>query len=370
MLPDVIVIGGGVVGCAAAFFLAERGAQVTLLERDTTGAHASGAAAGMLAPIAESEDEGPFFDLCLRGLEQLAAVVPRLRERTGIDPLYSPCGVLRVALHEEESEALRSRAARLAHHGLRWLNAEEARSLEPGLTPEARGAIHSPREAHVSSPGLVRAYAAAAAAAGARLVEGAEVTGLTRSGGRVTGVRTAAGEMAAGAVVLAAGAWSGPLAREGGLRLPVEPVRGQILALDNLPGGPERIVWGGGAYLVPRRDGSVTVGATVERVGFDARVTAAGAASLLAAAPRLLPLLADATFRRAWAGLRPAAPDRLPVLGPAADVPGLFLATGHFRNGILLSAVTGELLADWILAGRAPWPQNPFAVERFQPPGA
>ena len=179
------------------------------------------------------------------------------------------------------------------------------------------------------------------------------------------GVSTTEGDVQAGEVVLAAGSWATFCAEWAGLRLPVEPVRGQILALQRPPRGLRHIIWNGGAYLVPKSDGTVVVGATEEHAGYDRRVTAEGVARLLSAAVDLYPPLADATFHHAWSGLRPCAPDRLPVLGPAPGVPGLTLAAGHFRNGVLLSAITGRGIADWLLRGEFPPLFEPFRPERL-----
>jgi glycine oxidase len=226
--------------------------------------------------------------------------------------------------------------------------------------------VFVPREAHVRSPLLTRALAAAAVAHGARVETGVAVHGLLRDGARVCGVASSTGDVAAGLVVLCPGsfaascaAWLGP-----GAHLPVEPVRGQLVALEPAPASaPRSIVWGPGAYLVPRRDGSLVVGATVERVGFDARPTAGGVAALLAAARALLPALADARFLGAAAGLRPDTPDHLPLVGPWPFASGLVLATGHYRNGVLLAPLTGQWIADGVL-GKG-WAEPAFDPARF-----
>ncbi len=362
---DVVVVGGGVIGCAVAYSLAARGARVTLLERAELAAQASGASAGMLAPLAEADDEGPFFQLGLRALALLDQLCPQLRETTGADPDYVPSGLLRVAVGAAAAGELRARAARLSKYGMEWLPPDRLAAVEPAVRPDARGALLSPREGHVSGGALTSALAAGARLRGATILTGREVTGFLRQGGRVTGARTAERDWHAGAVVLAAGAWTSDVAARVGLELPVMPVRGQILALETPPLLSGRIIWGSEIYLVPRRDGSLFAGATVERVGFDTRVTAGGLRELLGAALRLAPPLAGAGFRRAWAGLRPGSPDSLPILGPVPALPGLYLATGHYRNGVLLSALTGELMADWILEGRAPKEAPLLSVERF-----
>jgi glycine oxidase len=346
----VLIVGGGVVGCASAWFLAREGVSVTLVEREDVAAQASGAAAGMLLPYGEAEREGPFLDWCERSLALFPELCAELRERSGVDPEFEASGALHVAASAGEAARLRARQQRFAGRDLEWLDAEGLRDLDAQLAPALAGGLFSPREAHVRPPLLAQAYAAAALEIGARIERGVSSVGLRRAGGRVTGVDTSAGVREAGTVLLCAGVWT-PAAAP--IALPIEPVRGQILSLDNCQPPLRHIVVGGGTYLVPKRDGRVVVGATEERVGFDRRVTAGGLASLLEAAPRLVPALADCAFRDAWAGLRPCTPDHLPAIGRVPDAPGLMVAAGHHRNGVLLSPVTGRLVADLVL-GKPP----------------
>ncbi len=350
--PDAIVVGGGVIGCAVAFALAREGVAVTLYETGEIAGEASGAAAGMLAPVGEFQAPGPLLRLGLASLARFPALVAELRERTGIDPEHQVSGVLRVAAMLPELE-------------LAWLDAHALRALVPVVAPGLRGALFSPHEAHVRSPLLARAFAAAAERLGARVWTGAPVVGLLRERERVAGVETADGRHAAGSVVLCAGsftracaAWTDPP-----FAAPVVPVRGQIVTLDAPRPPLGRIVWGEDAYLVPKLDGSLVVGATVERVGFDRRVTAEGVRALLAAATVLVPGLAGATFRGAFAGLRPDTPDHLPLIGPVPALPGLVLATGHYRNGVLLAPVSAGLVADGLL-GKG-WPETALLPARF-----
>ncbi len=367
---DVIVVGGGVVGAAVAWFLAREGVAVTLLERGEIAGQASGAAAGMLTPLIEADPEtGPGRALLRWGRHSLAlfpGLVEELRESAGVDPEYRPSGLLRVARDDAEAASLRRRAALLAAAELCWRTAEEARVLEPQLAPDLAGALHSPREGHVRSPLLVRAYAQAAARHGARIETGAPVMRLVRERARVVGVETAEGRLSAGQVVLCAGSWTPGFAAGLGAPLPVAPVRGQIVSLD-APDPPfSHMVWGGSTYLVPKLDGSVAVGATEEHVGFDRRVTAAGVRGLLDDAARLVPALADASFRSAWAGLRPETPDHLPLVGPVPTLDGLLVAAGHFRTGVLLSPATGEIVRDGVL-GKG-WAEPAFLPERWLRP--
>ncbi len=364
---DALVVGGGVVGCAVAWSLAREGLRVALLERDGLAAQASGAAAGMLLPMDAVDPPGPLPDWGLRSLALFPEIAAELREGTGLDPEFEACGAFYVATDEPQVEALRARRGRLPGPPLEWLDPGALRDALPAVTGDARGALWSPGEAHVRSPLLVRALAAAAEQRGAQIVLGAPVTGLLRSGARVVGVRTPSEEWGAEHVVLCTGAWapacSGWLGSD--VALPIEPIRGQIVSLEApRPTLPAMVVHES-AYVVPKRDGSVVVGATQERTGFDCRVTAAGVAGLLAAGSRLLPPLADASFRSAWAGLRPGTPDGLPLIGPLPGVPGLLLAVGHHRNGVLLAPVTGRLIADRVCGKEPPADAAVFRPERF-----
>jgi glycine oxidase len=365
--PSIAIVGGGVIGCAVAFALQRGGASVRVLERDRIGAHASGAAAGMLAPLGESPEQGALAALGARSLALFADEIALLRDESGIDPGFVASGLLRVC-DAAEAEGYRERARALAALGARWLERDELLAREPSLSPELVGALWSPREAHVDSLRLTHAYAVAAERSGARFDVGVEVQGLLRAGERVVGVRTSEGNHSADAVVLCGGAWTRSAEAWLDLALPIEPVKGQMLALEASALKIGALIWGAGAYLVPRANGSVRVGATVERVGFDARPTARGVAELLAGAVRLVPRLAEARFDSTWASLRPVTPDELPLVGPVASAPGLVLAAGHGRNGILLCPLTARLVADGLLRGVRDPDAAALAPERFALP--
>lgn len=363
----VVVIGGGVIGCASAYFLAKAGLAVTLIERDQIGAQASAAAAGMLAPLAESRGPTPFLALALASLRLFETLERELKQETGIDIELSRCGILRVAEDPQEVARLQRFHRWQKEAGLptEWLDAAAARDLEPGLGAAVLGAIYSPTEMHVQSPRLTQALALAAQARGARFCTGTPVTGFRREGNRVCAAQTAAAEIDGATFVLAAGAWGATCTRWLGIELPVFPVRGQILALSQTTPPLKRIVYGGHAYLVPKQDGSLVVGATEEHAGFDARVTAAGLAGLLDRAAALYPPAAEATFLRAWSGLRPGSQDGHPLLGPLPGWTNVLFAGGHFRNGVLLSAVTGQSIAELVTEGRSTVPLERFDPARF-----
>lgn len=371
---DVVVNGGGVIGASVACALARGGASVVLVERDDLGAHASRAAAGMLAPITESFERGPIFTLGLESLALLERELDELRELSGVDPELTRSGILRVA-RETEAAAFRAHADALAEFDCAWIDGAELRKRDARLAPELAGALVSGREGHVDAYLLTRAYAGAAARRGAAILRDTEALGLLRDGERVAGVRASAGEIHAHDVILCTGAWARHASDWLGSAVPVDPVKGQMIALDGPSphGGP--ILWGEGAYIVPRRNGQLRIGATVEHVGFDARPTAAGVAVLLDAAFALAPALRKCAFVETWAGLRPGTRDHLPLVGRVPGLAGAWLAVGHHRNGILLAALTGRALAGEILDG-ARWPgldafdparaslQNPGRAER------
>ena len=361
-ISDVIVVGGGVIGCASAWFLAREGLSVTLLERGQLAERASGANAGMLLPFGETNLGGPFLAWGLRSLALFAELCAELRERSGIDPEFEASGALHVAFDAEAALRLRAKAERFAEHGLRWLDGDDLRSQESSLARELVGGVWSPLEAHVRPPLLTRALAAAAADLGAHIERGVTVTAIRSVGRRVVGVETTDGSFDADHVVASAGAWTPALLSR---PLPIEPLRGQLAILDLDEPMLRTIVVGAPAYLVPKRDGSLVIGATEERVGFDNRVTSEGMRGLLAGAEALAPRLGQAAFRRGWAGLRPATPDGLPLLGPSPDLDGLVIAAGHTRNGVLLGPITGQLVRDLILGKDLSDEARAFSLDRF-----
>ena len=361
----MVVVGGGVIGCALARRLALAGARVTLLERDEPGTHASWAAAGMLSPLAEADEPGPFLDLLRDSRSLYPAFAAALEAESGIGVAYRTEGSLLVALTPEDEGVLeeRWRWQRAAGLPVEPLTAAEALALEPALAPATRAALRFPEDHQVDNRLLARALAAAVKGAGVQIRTGTEVREVTREGERATGVATARGErVGAGAVVVAAGSWAGAI---GGLPrpLPVFPVHGQLLALGAAPPPFRHVVHSPRVYLVPRSE-RVVVGATTERVGFAKAVTAGGMLSLLAPALEALPALRDTPLAETWSGLRPGTPDGLPVLGADPEVAGLFYAAGHYRNGILLTPVTAELVAEAVLGSPSPR-LAPFSIARF-----
>lgn len=362
-----MVVGGGVIGLSIAWRAAREGALVVVLERALVGGQASGAAAGMLAPLAEAKTPGPFVDLGLASLRRYPAFVDALRDEAGLDPELIGPGMLRVAMSEEEEEAIGAALGWQRERGLplERLSGGDARRLEPALSTDIRAAVLSSEERHVEPRRLVRALALAAARRGVRIMEGAPVTNFDTDNERVTTVHTPTQRLSCDAVVLAGGAWNRTIVEQLGVEVPVFPVRGQILALACTPPPVRHTVYAHSGYLVPKADGRVVVGATEDRAGFDARPTARGMGHLLTLAPKLVPALAGAAFDSAWAGLRPASEDGLPILGPLPGWENTYVAAGHFRNGILLTPITAEILTQGLLRGNWTELPTPFRTDRF-----
>ncbi len=367
----MLIVGGGVIGCSIAYHLALGGARAQVLERDYLAAGASGVAAGMLAPQVEAPFDDPFFALTLLGRAEHAPLAAALLDDVGLDVECRTSGILRVAMDEAERVELQRRMRWQTARGLRaeWIEPTELGDREPLLAGVAgrllAGGLWLPDEGHVRSPRLVQGLATASVKRGARIAEGAWATAFELDGDRVVGVRTPTGVMRAGTFVLAAGVWSGDLARSAGLSLPVGPVKGQIVTLRALNRSPRQVIWSGECYLVPKVDGQVILGATEEDGNYDRRPTLAGMGHLAEAALEFLPLAGGFTVEGMWAGLRPAAPDRYPIVGRAPGRDNLILATAHFRNGVLLGPLTGRWIADFIRGGTLASELAPFGPERF-----
>jgi glycine oxidase len=362
----IAVVGGGIIGCATAWELAKAGCAVTLFERGAPGAEASSAAAGILAPLGESTDSA-FARLALASWRLYPTLTDELRELTGIDVEYVTRGTIYPLLSAEDVRRVEARVADRwePEYGIEAWDTVDVRAAEPALSTRVRGAMFVRAEHWVNNQRLVVAYAQAAVAAGVVLRAGAAVTRVAVEMGHARGV-VADGELwEADAVVLSAGAWTGELIASFGARLPVEPKRGQMLALGHVPSVLTHCVHGDDVYLVPRPSGELLVGATVERVGFQRGVTASGIAGLLAAAIELCPALGALSITRTWFGFRPWAPDSLPVLGPWPDVEGLWVATAHYRNGILLAPITARLMTEWLTTGEPGIDVEEFLPARF-----
>ena len=360
--PDVVVVGGGVIGASCAWHLARAGRGVKLVERGEQGGEAWRASAGMLTPQVEVASDDALFELGIAGREFYRETAAQLLESTGVDIGFQETGILEVAVTDGEVELLKGRVAWQRQHGhqCEWLDAAEVRREWTwlGLT---LGGQFAPHDGAVDPVRLVEALRMDAARAGAELVTD-QVNALTRSNGRVTGVQGREWHPA-DHVILAAGAWTGRITN---LPRPisVEPVRGQLMAYRWPKGVSPAIVFGHGGYLLSRGDEAI-VGSTIEHAGFSAEVTETGLAIIRTRAERLMPSLSDQRELRAWAGLRPGTPDGLPIVGREPAVEGLWYATGHGRKGVLLAGVTGRMISD-LLTGETTFEETTaLRPERF-----
>jgi len=369
-ISDVIVVGAGVIGLSVARELLGHGLRVTVLERNRPGRGASWAAAGMLSPLGEALEPGPFLRFALASLAAYPRFTAELEEETGVELELRRCAKLRVALSGPEAERLRRRHlwAEEQGHRTQWLDPGEVRDLEPALA-SSLGALYLEEDLRIDNRRLAEALVEAVRLRGGDLREGVSVAELEIEGGRTQGVRMVDGSVhRAGKVLLAAGAWCG---RVRGLPspLPVRPVRGQMVALRPATLPSARVLESEEGYLVPRDDGRVLVGATEEEEGFDASLTAGGVHRILSAAMRLVPDLGSAALDELWTGFRPGTPDGLPILGAVPGAEGLFVATGHFRNGILLTPATARGVAALMREEGADELPPEFAPDRFEGAG-
>ena len=368
---NVVIVGGGVVGTSIAYFASRADIPCTLLDRGTIGGGASNAASGALSA---SPGSGAYARLSQRSLALFHEHSPLLKDHSGVDIEFAECGELVLALDEGDVIALQGLARQLRELGadVSWVDQAELLQMEPNINPEVVGGLFEPEVCRVNNQRLSAALAASAAKHGADIRQGVEVTGLSFQDDRVTGVDTTDGPIAAGIVVLAAGAWTGHMDRwlygqsspsSAGSPM-VRPVRGVNLNLTPRHGTVSSVIHGSWGILVPRNDGSLVVGATVEEVGFDGRVTAGNVESILNVGSTLMPSLSDADLNWALAGLRPGSGDDVPVIGPLPDHDNVIVASGHFRNGILLCLATGEAVTG-LIQGRPPEHIAAFSPERF-----
>jgi glycine oxidase len=348
----VIVIGAGIVGCAVGYELAARGAGVRLLDMRDVGQGATRASAGVLCPHIEGHDAA-LLQLGTRSLAMYDEFVAHTSHDARRPIEYRRTGTLEVAVSDDEASRLRALASRHVSGGVehQYLDAREALELEPQLSDRIRGALFVPIHGYVGVADFTRALAAAAIARGAIVDRGITVKQIvaSTSGVRVMMEREVA---EADAVIVAAGSWSSAIGI-GPSHAPVKPIRGQLLHLAFTAAPASRVVWGSGCYLVPWADGSLLVGATVEDVGFDESSTPEGVQGLLECASELLPSARGARLHDVRVGLRPATSDDLPIIGPSSRVAGVFYATGHYRNGVLLAPLTAHAIADLVLERRS-----------------
>jgi glycine oxidase len=358
----VVVAGGGVIGASIAWHLRKLGAETVLLERGEIAGEATGASAGML--IAPIEDAGnrAFNALRRASLKMYPNVIDELQRESDIDVEYKKTGMIRTARSAKAARDLRKAVEKQPE--LEWVEPGVLRSLEPNLTDNLAGAAFCADDADLNPGKLANAFAVAAERTGVDVRRRTMLTGFLRNGRTCEGVTTNKGDVTdVNAIVLAAGPWTEALTQRVGARLPTPPMRGQMIAYKSK--AIRHSIWGEDGYLVSKPRGFIWAGATVEDVGFRKRTTGRALAGLRRMATELVPALREAPVASSWAGLRPGSPDGMPVIGLFPGKKNVFLATGHFRNGILLAPVTGALVAELVVNGKTDRLLSPFSPMRF-----
>ncbi|UOF91855.1 glycine oxidase ThiO [Fodinisporobacter ferrooxydans] len=365
---DVIIIGGGIIGCSIAFYLSRKGVNCFVFDASEVGKEASLAAAGILGAMMETDAPGPLVDLCLASQKKYPALANVLLEETGIDVEYIDSGLVGVARNESEEQELYKKwkwATSLGQQ-VEWLPEGELQKTEPLLSKELMGGLWIPHDHQVNNEKVTQAFRIAAATRGTQFFEKHPVFRLVTQDERVIGVETAAGQYTADTVVLAAGSWSEALVKPLGLSLSVYPVKGQCFSARLSSSVLRKSVFAQKCYLIPKRDGTIVVGATQEEVGFHKEERIEAVKSLYDIAVTMVPAMKDATFIKTWAGFRPGNPNIKPILGFVNGWQNLILATGHFRKGILLAPITGEIVSNMITGEESPVDWRPFALESHQ----
>ena len=369
MRSEVLIIGGGVIGLSIARELHKSGLKhITLIEKGLCGEEASWAAAGMLSPQVEADEAGVFFDLCCASRDLYPAFAAELLDETGVDIELDRTGTLYLAFSDADVNEISARYKWQQKVGLsvEHLSQGETRRIEPIVSLFVRGALFFSNDWQVESRRLIAALERYAELNGIKIIQRTEVEELAVENNCVAGVKTNDGTITADTTVVAAGAWTS-LIRLGDADLPVriEPIRGQIVAFQPNKRLLQHVMCTRRGYIVPRRDGRVLAGSTVERVGFDKSVTEAASGSIREMASEIAPLIANWATADRWSGLRPSTSDGLPVLGPISGIDGLFMATGHYRNGILLAPVTAKLVANNLINSTDSEYFTTFGAERF-----
>ncbi len=350
---NVVIIGGGVIGLTIARALALRGVRdVCLVERASLGSEASFAAAGMLLPQVEADAQDDFFTLACQSRDMYPSFAAALHDETGIDIELDTTGTLYLALTEHDHEEIEKRYEWQTQAGfsVELLSGAEARALEPCISEATLGALRFPKDIQVENRRLLSALANSVTKLGVEIATQTTVESLNIEGTRVRGVQTSRGAIDCPAVVIAAGTWSSFIKTA---PVPaIEPIRGQMICLEAKPQLTRHVIYSPRGYIVPRQDGRLLAGSTSEHAGFAKCVTAGGIATILKNALEISPGISSLPVLDTWAGLRPRAADGLPVIGPCGEIDGLFYATGHYRNGILLAPLTGELISKAIVSSQ------------------
>ncbi len=359
-MTDCIVIGAGLMGMLTAHELVSAGLRVTVLDRQQPGRESSWAGGGILSPLYPWEYPDAVNELASWSQQRYPDLCEQLKDRSGVDPQWTRTGML---VADIEDEALLDRWQSRFHIELERVGATRAQAIEPELGISVARGVWLPQVAQVRNPRLLQALRATLELAGVEFRSECPVTGWAVHGGHVTAVRTPQGDLSADTYVVATGAWSGDLLAMTDLHLPVEPVRGQMLLFKGPPGLVKTITLYKSRYVIPRRDGRVLVGSTLERVGFDKSTTQQARDDLKASAYELVPALADQVIERHWSGLRPGSPDGVPVIGPHPSLDNLFINAGQFRNGVVLGPASARLMADHVLQRDTGFTVEPYLPE-------
>ncbi|WP_028609916.1 glycine oxidase ThiO [Paenibacillus harenae] len=371
MPAQIVVLGGGIIGLSCAFEAARRGMKVTLVEPGRSGGQASGAAAGMLAPFSENtEQPDSFFQLCLSSLSRYPEWIAAVEELSGMPTEYIQSGSINVFMHEADLLPIESRLQWQNNWGAKaeLVDAARLRKLEPMLSASAIAGVYTPGECHVYAPKLVAALEEACRTLGVVILDHAgfieEISSLAGGG---AAIRTQALDhpVFADRLVVCAGAWAGSYERWFGLSIPVHPIRGQICSFDHGPDEVRHMVFSSQAYWVGKRNGRLVCGASEDVAGFDTTVTDRGIDRLIRSSSRVFPFLQARDTKHRWAGLRPATRDGLPLIGHVEGNPAVIMASGHYRNGILLSPITASIVADLLEEKVTALPIQSFAPGRF-----
>lgn len=347
---DVIIVGGGVIGSSIAFYLSEQGKKVLLLEKNKLASKATSAAAGMIGAQSELEENNPLFQFARKSREMFPNLAEKLKERSGIDIEFVTNGILKVAETDEEVSNLQGIISSQKEDSQKadWISQAEMSLLEPSLSKHIKGAMYIPNDGNVSAYSFSKALAVSATKLGTSVLEHTEVNGFIKEKSKIIGVKTTVGSFYANETIVAGGAWSEQLVSELGVRLDTYPVKGECFSVRTKVNPIKRTIFSKNCYIVPKSGNRLIIGATERAHTFDETVSLQGISKLMNVAINYIPTLREAKWEKAWAGIRPQTSDGLPYLGRHPQYQGLSIATGHYRNGILLAPITGWLMAELI----------------------